>query len=160
VKIFVKASEMSMRTQRFWQELSSDLTDVVVELHEGRAGLDDVTVGGYLDRLRSRGAQIGLDDVGNRATDLPRIAALRPDVVKIDRSLVRDCHRATARADVLRDLATFARRRGADVCAEGVETEEELAVVIASAANLVQGFLLGAPRPGWVEQSPRVSSES
>ena len=160
VKIFVKASEMAMRTQRFWQELSSDLTDVVVELQAGRTGLDDVTVGGYLDRLRSRGAQIGLDDVGNRATDLPRIASLRPDVVKIDHSLVRDCHRVAARADVLRDLATFARRRGADVCAEGVETEEELAVVVASAANLVQGALLGPPHQGWVVPSPRVSSES
>jgi diguanylate cyclase (GGDEF)-like protein len=160
VRIFVKVSELAMRTPRFWQELSSDLTDVVVELHEGRTGLDDVTVGGYLDRLRSRGARVGLDDVGNRATDLPRIAALRPDVVKIDRSLVRDCHRVMARADVLRDLATFARRRGADVCADGVETEEELAVVVGSGANLVQGLLLGAPQPGWVAQSSRVSSES
>lgn len=148
-RIHINVSELAMRSPRFWQELPTDLSAVVVELHEGRAGLDDGALVGYLDRLRRRGARIGLDDIGSRATDLPRIVTLRPDVVKIDRALVHACHLRPGRADVIRVLVEFARRRGADVCVEGVESGSELAVVRSTGVDLVQGYLVGRPEPGW-----------
>ncbi len=41
-----------------------------------------------MNRFRGRGARIGLDDLGVRAHDLTRVLSLRPDVIKIDRTLV------------------------------------------------------------------------
>ena len=149
-RIHVNVSELAMRSPRFWRDLPADLTDVVVELHEGRPGLDDGALVGYLDRFRDRGARIGLDDVGSRATDLPRIVTLRPDMVKIDRTLVRGCHLRPGRADVIRVLADFARQRGADVCVEGVETDPELVTVRSAGVDLVQGYLVGRPEPDWL----------
>jgi EAL domain-containing protein (putative c-di-GMP-specific phosphodiesterase class I) len=149
--LYVNVSEAAIRSERFWSELPTDLTDVVVELHEGRHGLDDLALDEHLDRFRRRGARIALDDVGNRPSDLPRIVTMRPDVVKIDRALVHGAHLRPGSAEVIRVLAEFAAERGATVVVEGVETEPELAVVRASGATLVQGNLLGAPSRGFAQ---------
>ncbi|QNN53801.1 GGDEF domain-containing protein [Nocardioides mesophilus] len=150
VELFVNVSERAMRSPRFWEAMPEDMTGLVVELHEDRDGLDDVTVGGYLDRFRSRGARIGLDDLGVRATDLARIVSLRPDIAKIDRSLVAGCDAAPGQAEVVRMLVDFARSHGVQVCVEGVETPGELAAVRAAGTTYVQGYLTGRPGPGWV----------
>jgi EAL domain-containing protein (putative c-di-GMP-specific phosphodiesterase class I) len=150
MEIFVNVSERAMRSRRFWDALPVDLSGIVVELHEARDGLDDRTVALYLDRFRACGARIGLDDLGVRATDLARVVTLRPDIVKIDRSLVAGCDVNGGQADVVRMLVDFGRSRGLDVCVEGVETPGELAVVRDAGATLVQGYLVGRPAPDWV----------
>jgi diguanylate cyclase (GGDEF)-like protein len=149
--LYVNVSEAAIRSERFWAELPADLDDVVVELHEGRHGLDDAALDDHLDRFRRRGAEIGLDDVGNRPSDLPRIVTMRPDVVKIDRALVHGAHLRPGSAEVIRVLTEFAVERGATVVVEGVETESELGVVRASGATLVQGNLLGRPGTGYAD---------
>ncbi|HEX4977354.1 MAG TPA: EAL domain-containing protein [Nocardioides sp.] len=149
--LYVNVSEAAIRSERFWAELPGDLSGVVVELHEGRHGLDDESLADHLERLRRRGAAIGLDDVGNRPSDLPRIVTLRPDVVKIDRALVHGAHLRPGSAEVIRVLTEFARARGATVVVEGVETDAELEVARASGAALVQGNLVGRPGPEHVE---------
>ncbi len=151
-ELYVNVSERAMRSTRFWGDLPDDLAGVVMELHEDRDGLDDATVRDYLDRFRQRGARIGMDDLGVRATDLARVVTLEPDVVKIDRSLVAGCDVNGGQADVVRMLVDFARSRGVDVCVEGVETVGELAVVRDAGATLVQGYLVARPSPQWQQQ--------
>lgn len=150
MEVFVNVSERAMRSQRFWDALPVDLTGVVVELHEERDGLDDRTVGLYLDRFRASGARIGLDDLGARPGELDRILALRPDIVKVDRGLVAGCDRNAAQAAMLRMLVGFALAHDAEVCVEGVETPGELAAVREAGATYVQGFLVGRPEPQWL----------
>ncbi|MBA2464668.1 MAG: GGDEF and EAL domain-containing protein [Nocardioidaceae bacterium] len=154
VDLFVNVSERAMRSQRFWDAVPHDLTGIVVELHEDRDGLDDLTVLGYLNRFRAKGARIGLDDLGVRATDLARIVSLRPEVVKIDRSLVAGCDLNRGRDAVIRMLVEFASAHGGEVCVEGVETPGELAVVRAAGSTYVQGYLFGRPEPDWVGPVP------
>jgi EAL domain-containing protein (putative c-di-GMP-specific phosphodiesterase class I) len=150
IEVFVNVSERAMRSPRFWESLPVDLTGVVVELHEVRDGLDERTVGLFLDRFRACGARIGLDDLGERTGDLDRIVALQPDIVKVDRSLVTGCDHNPGQAAVVRMLVEFALAHGAEVCVEGVETPGELAVVRAAGATYVQGFLTGRPEPHWL----------
>ncbi len=150
MEMFVNVSERAMRSRRFWEALPVDLTGVVVELHEERDGLDDRTVGLYLDRFRAAGARIGLDDLGARPGELDRIVALRPDIVKVDRSLVSGCDLNEGRAAMVGMLVDFALAHGAEVCVEGVETPGELAAVRAAGATYVQGYLVGRPEPEWV----------
>ena len=158
VQVFVNVTERTMRSSRFWEAVPADLTGVVVELHEDRDGLDDETVSGYLDRFRAKGARIALDDLGGGATDLTRITTLRPDIAKIDLSLVRGCDLDPGQAEVIRMLARFCRSRGVEVCAEGVETPGELATVRAAGCHLVQGYLVGRPEPEWLEPKPQSSA--
>jgi diguanylate cyclase (GGDEF)-like protein len=150
VEVFVNVSERAMRSRRFWESLPVDLTGVVVELHELRDGLDDRTVGLYLDRFRASGARVGLDDLGVDTRDLDRIVALSPDIVKVDRSLVMGCDVNEGQAAVVRMLVDFALQHGAEVCVEGVETPGELATVRAAGVTYVQGYLIGRPQPDWL----------
>ena len=151
VEVFVNVSELVLRSAAFWQVLPQDLIGVVVELHERRHGLDDATVLRMLDRFRERGARICLDDVVATDPDLERVAALHPDVVKIDRSVVAGCDADPVRVQQLRRLLACAREQHAEVCAEGVETLEELQVLRDLEVPLVQGYLLGRPEDHWVE---------
>lgn len=151
IELFVNVSERGMRSPHFWKAMPPRLDGVVVELHETRTGLDDTAVSRMLDRFRDRGARICLDDLVSTPEDLERIVSLRPDVVKIDRSLVAGCD---SRPEQVRDIARlvgFASAHSVEVCAEGVETEAELLTLRAMGVPYVQGYLLGRPESHWVE---------
>lgn len=150
VDLFVNVSERAIRSQRFWAALADDLTGIMVELHESRAGLDEESVDRILERFRERGARICLDDVGVHAQDLDRIASLHPDVMKIDRRWVDHCDERPGSAGVITSMTEFAKARGVTVCAEGAERPEELEVLRERGCHLVQGFMLGRPEASWM----------
>jgi diguanylate cyclase (GGDEF)-like protein len=97
-----------------------------------------------LAALRAAGVVIAVDDFGAGYATLARLGALRPHIVKIDRSLV-DGSSDAAGAALLRSAAQLGRQLGAEVVAEGVETPEQLAAVTAAGCDAVQGFLLSRP---------------
>jgi EAL domain-containing protein (putative c-di-GMP-specific phosphodiesterase class I) len=151
IELFVNVSERAMTSAHFWQTMPARLDGVVMELHETRHGLDDDAISRMLDRFRSRGARICLDDLVASTADLDRIVSLRPDVVKIDRSLVDGCDTDPAKAAGIERLLGFATGYGVQVCAEGVETVEELVTLRSLGVPLVQGYLLGRPEGEWIE---------
>jgi EAL domain-containing protein (putative c-di-GMP-specific phosphodiesterase class I) len=82
---------------------------------------------------------------------MDRISAVRPDYVKIDRSLVTGCDASPSRrADILR-LFAACRTHGVEVIAEGIETPGELATLRLIGVPLLQGHLLGRPAQHWVD---------
>ena len=139
---------------------------VVLEITERSPARLDHVIASAL-RLRSLGFQLALDDVGTGNSGLEMLRDLPVDFVKIDTSVIAaavDDPRAQA---VLVAIIAFARRAGAFVIAEGIESEEILSFVRhAHEVNVLhdrvidggQGFLLGrpdqdltsAPSPGWV----------
>ena len=97
-----------------------------------------------LGRLRAAGVRIAVDDFGAGYASLVRLQALRPDIVKIDRSLLAALT-SDAPTPLLTGVASLAHQIGAIVIAEGVETDEQLAAAIAAGCDAVQGYLLGRP---------------
>jgi diguanylate cyclase (GGDEF)-like protein len=151
VELFVNVSERAMISPQFWDGVPSHLEGVVVELHESRHGLDDAAVGSLLGRFRDRGARTCLDDLVANELDLERIGSLRPDYIKIDRSLVSGCDASpTKRAGIL-SLVGVSRNHGVQVIAEGIETPGELAALRLIGVPLLQGHLLGRPAQLWVD---------
>ena len=71
---------------------------------------------------------------------------VRPDIVKLDRALTRDIHRDAARMALVESFVRFARDVGATVCAEGIESLDELAVLADLDVQWGQGFVLARPR--------------
>lgn len=83
------------------------------------------------------------------------LADLNPDLIKIDRELVQGAARSEMHRIIVRALVQIARASGSLVLAEGVETEDELALMKSFGIDLFQGFLLGRPAPMPVTDSER-----
>lgn len=147
--LFVNVSPAALESPRFWQELPDDLAGVVVEL------VEEQTLGGWDAQaaagrgLRSRGADLAVDDLGAGRGDLGRMLAVRPDIVKIDRGVVGGCASDPVRLRLVEMVVGLARAAGASVCAEGVETEADLQALRGCGVDLVQGFHVGRPAEGW-----------
>jgi PAS domain S-box-containing protein len=90
---------------------------------------------------------LAVDDVGAGFASLRHILELRPAFVKLDRSLVAGLESDYARHAMIAGLRHFARATGFRLIAEGIETDQELAVLRALDVGLGQGFLLGRPVP-------------
>lgn len=127
----------------------TDLRRVVVELTEHTRVHDLEALRRQCDDLRRRGALIALDDAGSGYSGLQQLAALRPQVVKLDRALVSDVDTDPVRVAVAEMLGGFAGRIDAWLVAEGIETQAELAAFAKLGVPLAQGWLLGRPTPGF-----------
>jgi PAS domain S-box-containing protein len=89
--------------------------------------------------------QIAVDDAGAGFASLRHIVELRPHIVKIDRSLIAGIDSDPARQALLAGLRHFADTQGCGLVAEGIETEGELAALVALGVRAGQGYLLGRP---------------
>lgn len=133
-----------------------DLHRVVVEL-TGHTPVDDLAaLRRQSDALRTRGALIGLDDAGSGYSGLQRMAALRPQLVKLDRALVAGVDADPVRMALAEMVGEFAGRIDAELLAEGVETAAELAAFAQLGVPLAQGWLLGRPSPVFAPLAPEV----
>lgn len=102
----------------------------------------------FVTRTRQEGLLITLDDFGTKNSNLERVALVRPQIIKIDRSIVQGVHQDTLKQALLRSVVYLAQAMGALSLAEGIETLQDLAVCSREGVQLAQGFLLGRPRPG------------
>lgn len=144
-------------------ELRSDLLCSVTEplrRSTGRVVLEvteraSLSPGAKLDedvrRLREAGYRIAIDDLGEGYAGLAWLVQLKPDIAKIDMSLVRDSPRSPLKQEILGSLINVCRRGGITALAEGVETEDEAHLLIDLGCDLLQGYLFAKPGPGFPE---------
>ncbi len=120
---------------------------VVVEITEHEPFHNDGLLRARLDELRTRGVTCALDDMGTGYAGLATLLALRPEVHKIDRSIVRGIRGDRARRALVAGWVAYAEQAGAEVVAEGIETSEELETLRILNVRLGQGFHLARPAP-------------
>jgi EAL domain-containing protein (putative c-di-GMP-specific phosphodiesterase class I) len=123
----------------------ADLNGVVLELTEHALPPAPEQLIPQIKLLRDRGALIALDDTGAGYQGIQQVAELRPDWVKIDRSLVTGASQDAVRRASLQMFGRVTRRVGALAVAEGVETQDDLDTLRELEIPLAQGYLLGAP---------------
>ncbi len=124
-----------------WAE---DLDGVIVEVTEHKSS-NAAALRDQLSWLRLRGAEIAVDDVSTGYAGLLRLAAMRPNLVKIDRSVVAGVHDSAAQSAVLEALVTFSHRIGASLIGEGVETLDDLTALAEFDVDYGQGWAVGKP---------------
>jgi GAF domain-containing protein len=109
----------------------------------------DCALDAQLEALRSRGARIAIDDAGAGYAGLQLLIRVKPEILKLDRSLVSSVHEDASKIAMLNALAAFASSTRAAVCGEGVENAEELQALARADATYAQGYALGRPGPPW-----------
>jgi diguanylate cyclase (GGDEF)-like protein len=154
----VNVSPGALLTPDVRAALPDDLSGIVVELTEHELFSSDAALDRELAELRSRGARIALDDAGNGYAGLQQIIRVEPDILKLDRSLVDGVHDDPHRFALLQALISFASTTRAAVCAEGVESLEDLAVLAGMDVTYAQGWALARPDASWVEVAPHAAA--
>ncbi|HSI36945.1 MAG TPA: EAL domain-containing protein, partial [Tepidisphaeraceae bacterium] len=120
---------------------------VAVEVLESRFE-DTKRLRDMLARFRECGFLLVLDDVGTGHSNLDRIPLIKPDILKVDRSLIAGVDQDYHKQETLKCLVHLARKTGALVVAEGIETQQEAIVSLELGADLLQGFFLARPDRG------------
>lgn len=100
-----------------------------------------------LHQLRDLGVRISLDDFGTGYTSLNYLRKLPFDVLKIDKSFIRQVMEDEFHSSMVFSIITLAHILGKRVVAEGIETEEHLKFLQTVDCDEAQGFLLSRPKP-------------
>lgn len=100
---------------------------------------------GIIDAYRAMGFTTALDDFGNGYANLDLLTDLRPDILKIDRELVRDCDHDRRRQALLKAVIGLAGELEVKLVAEGIEREAEALWLRDHGIYLQQGFFFARP---------------
>ena len=111
-----------------------------------------------LNRLRKIGARISMDDFGTGYSSLSYLRSFPFDKIKIERSFIRDLTKREGASAIVRAIAGLGGSLNLTTTAEGVETQEQFAIVKAEGCTEVQGYLFSRPRPA--DEIPRILEET
>ncbi|MCY1142959.1 bifunctional diguanylate cyclase/phosphodiesterase [Actinoplanes sp. Pm04-4] len=120
---------------------------LVLEITESVAVSQERIVDEVLAELRDMGVQLSLDDFGTGYSSLAIVTRVPVDEIKIDRSFVDDMIERPAAEAVVRGAVELGARLGVRVVAEGVETTEQRAALIALKCPIAQGYHFCKPMP-------------
>jgi diguanylate cyclase (GGDEF)-like protein/PAS domain S-box-containing protein len=153
-RVAVNVSEVQLRHPNFVATVLSALgpasphpTGIDVEITETMLAQNTGANVQKLLRLREAGLQIFMDDFGTGYSGLSQIAQLPLDALKIDRAFVVGMTMSAEHMAIVSTIINLARALRIDVVAEGVETEEQAARLLAFGCDEAQGFLFSRPLP-------------
>lgn len=132
-------------TFRLLQERNLKPENVVIEVTEKHSLQGDGELARAVEHYRQQGYQVAIDDVGAGYSGLSSIALLRPDYLKIDMSLIRNIDQDGVKRAIVEVLVLLADKINCRVVAEGIETESELATLMAMGVHYGQGYFLARP---------------
>ena len=99
---------------------------------------------------RETGCLLALDDFGAGHSNFDRVWRIQPEIVKLDRSLLRRAVASPRVSRVMTQMVSLLHECGALVLLEGVETRDEALLALDADVDLVQGFAFGRPAPALV----------
>jgi EAL domain-containing protein (putative c-di-GMP-specific phosphodiesterase class I) len=118
--------------------------NVILEIIESQA-TDIESLGRFVEAYRQLGFLIALDDVGSGHSNLDRITILKPDIIKIDRSLIQNIHEVYHKQEITKSLVNLCTKIGALPVAEGVESAPEILCLLRLGLDLFQGYHFARP---------------
>lgn len=128
------------------REHNVKFSNIVFEIVESNI-VDMGALEKFCDVVRENHFLIALDDMGKGHSNLNRVVALRPDIIKLDKFLIKDIQKEYYKQEVVKSLVALAHKTGALVIAEGIETEEEAIPNLSLNADMLQGFFFAKPKP-------------
>ena len=124
--------------------LGMSAEQMVYEILEFDEGDMQVILSG-INILKQHGISIAMDDYGMNGSNKSRAEALRPSIIKLDKSLLENY--INHQSEELETSIKLCRDLGAKIILEGLETQEQLQKVSHLGIDMYQGYLLGHPQP-------------
>jgi PAS domain S-box-containing protein len=118
---------------------------VVFEITESEEIKDYTRVNIFIERIKSYGAKISIDDFGSGYANFEHILSLKADYIKIDGSLVKNIDTDEHSRIIIEAIIAFCKKLGSKTIVEYVHNESVSKKVIALGADYSQGFFLGKP---------------
>lgn len=131
---------------RTLQETRLDPCFLNIEITESSLMQDIELVRHDLDRIRNLGVSISIDDFGVGYSSLHFLKQLRADRLKIDRGFISNLAINESDRAIIRTIIELGHQLGFGVVAEGVESEEQLAILRSEGCDEAQGFLFSQPK--------------
>ena len=141
----------SGETKALLEKLNISPEQVVFELTERSAVGDFEEFARVLSHYRSQGYRIAVDDVGSGYNSLKTLIYLKPEFIKLDRSLIQNIDQHKAQQQLLTVILNYAIESGTKVIAEGIETEAEYEFIQAVGVHYAQGYAIGRPHEDLIE---------
>jgi diguanylate cyclase (GGDEF)-like protein/PAS domain S-box-containing protein len=150
--ISVNLSGVQLKDPTLVQRVGAALNDsglqsrgLVLELTESMAMENPTGVKSLLMELRSIGVRISIDDFGTGYSSLAHLRQFPVDALKFDRSFVRGIETRQDSAAIVGTLTDMALQLGLQVVAEGIENEQQLALLRSLRCHAAQGYLFAKP---------------
>jgi EAL domain-containing protein (putative c-di-GMP-specific phosphodiesterase class I) len=100
-----------------------------------------------ITRYKDAGCRVALDDFGQNASNLDRLALIKPDIIKVSMEYIHKSEKNPIYREYLRAIVSFAEKLGIEILYEGVETQRQLDICMDIKGRYYQGFLLARPQP-------------
>lgn len=137
---------------------------IILEVTEGEMIQDMGGFAAMINRCRTHGVRVAIDDFGAGHSGLNLLAEFQPDLLKLDMFLVRDIHAHGPRQAIVRGILQTCTDLGIDVIAEGVETALEFAWFKSHGVELFQGYFFARPAlenlPGYAVETVGLRSRA
>lgn len=131
--------------QQALHTLALDASPIDIELTENCLIENEEKALALMEQFKRLGAQIHLDDFGTGYSSLSQLARVPIDAIKLDQSFVRGVNHQPVSQSLVRAIVAVAEALDLTVIAEGIETAEEEAFVLASGVDTRQGYLYARP---------------
>jgi len=135
--------------------------DIVFEITEQHSLQEFELFYQTLEHYRSQGFKIAVDDAGAGYAGLSTIAQLRPEYIKLDKSLTENIHKDPVKRALVETTVTFANKIGSQIIAEGIETKAQAVCIKDIGVHCGQGYFLArpaAPKPGLTKKCQELQS--
>lgn len=120
-------------------------SNIVIEIKEDSVK-DTDSLNMFVQKYRNSGFIIALDDFGTGYSSFDRLALIRPNIVKVDRSIIYDINNNFVNSEILNAVSKMCHKIGAMVLAEGVESSDEILSCMKKDIYLFQGFWFCKPK--------------
>jgi len=135
-----------MITLQWAKEFGITPDKLVIEITEEEFNANETYIRTII-HYKNVGCRIALDDYGKKASDIERLANIKPDIIKINMDYIHRSENSYHYREYLRSVANFAESVGIEVLYEGIETQKQLDICMSLKGRYYQGFLIAMPQP-------------
>jgi EAL domain-containing protein (putative c-di-GMP-specific phosphodiesterase class I) len=129
----------SLPTLQMLEEFGIDRNRIIIEITESKGELDKLVE--IASVYRQHGLKIAIDDFGAGFSQLERVMAIQPDIIKLDMQLFQTAAKGGIASDVVHLISRLAKRTGCRIVCEGVETDDDFHFGLNCGAQYMQGYL-------------------